>query len=340
MNRRYVFVTDLSESLAKLIFRDLEELSDVDIIPSRSHYPKTKIGKIASKIIFSSRINKIIHLPFHWKMSGIKKYHFNDDIEYIVIFTNNALSHNDNCVREKLRKRKNLKLVLVLLDSLEIETKYGEQLREVVAENNNWDAIYTYDFGDSKKYNLEYLNECYYSDLRSIKGDKNTSDVYFAGRIKPGKEEIIKKLVSFFNLNKIKYDIKLWLKPGDEKYCSGQLERYNIETFSEPKDYSSIISELQGANCILEILQNNQEAPSLRYYEAVLFNKKLLTNNKNIKKLNFYNPAYMKMFKDPGDIDIEWLKKKETVNYNYNGEFSPKNLIKMIDNKFKTEKQQ
>jgi hypothetical protein len=94
--------------------------------------------------------------------------------------------------------------------------------------------------------------------------------------------------------------------------------------------YEKILSETISSNCILEILQNNQHGATLRYFEAVCYNKKLLTNNKDIIYYPFYNPKWMKVFTNISEIDIEWLRTNENIDYKYNGEFSPKILIDKI----------
>ena len=91
------------------------------------------------------------------------------------------------------------------------------------------------------------------------------------------------------------------------------------------------------ANCIIELLQENQKAQSLRYFEAVVFNKKLLTSNENIKKLSFYDKRYMKVFKNLEDIDFDWVNKKEEIDYNYKNEFSPIYIIEELEKIQKSE---
>lgn len=80
-------------------------------------------------------------------------------------------------------------------------------------------------------------------------------------------------------------------------------------------------------NVIIEILQKGQNGSSLRYFEAVCYNRKLLTNNPNIEKLPFYNPEYMKVFSSSDDIDVEWVKKKGEIDYGYDRSFSPYYLL-------------
>ena len=77
-------------------------------------------------------------------------------------------------------------------------------------------------------------------------------------------------------------------------------------------------------------MQKGQNAQTLKYFEAVCFNKKLLTNNQNAKKLSFYNEKYIKIFNKFEDIDIEWIKKIEPINYNYKNEFSPMYIVEKL----------
>ena len=96
--------------------------------------------------------------------------------------------------------------------------------------------------------------------------------------------------------------------------------------------YKDTIEKMLTCNCILDIVDSGSSGGvSLRFFEAVVYNKKLLTNNKNIVKMPFYNPNYMKIFEKYDDIDLDWLKNNENVDYGYNGEFEAIEFIKRID---------
>ena len=105
--------------------------------------------------------------------------------------------------------------------------------------------------------------------------------------------------------------------------------------------YSEVVEKNKASNCILEIISSGQSGASLRYYEAVCYNKKLLTNNKNVVNLPFYNPDYIHVFEKPEDIDWDWVKERIQVDYHYDGRFSPTHLIdKIIELEEEKEKQQ
>ena len=39
----------------------------------------------------------------------------------------------------------------------------------------------------------------------------------------------------------------------------------------------------------------------------------------------------MKIFKRVEDIDFEWVKERENINYNYQGEFSPLHALEKLE---------
>ncbi len=91
--------------------------------------------------------------------------------------------------------------------------------------------------------------------------------------------------------------------------------------------YRNIIAEVKRSNCLLEVVREFQDDPSYRYYEAVCYNKKLLTNNKRIVNFPFYNPEYIHVFEKPEDIDWDWVKERIPIDYGYDGRFSPSHLF-------------
>jgi hypothetical protein len=95
-----------------------------------------------------------------------------------------------------------------------------------------------------------------------------------------------------------------------------------------------VVEHIEETNCIVEILQENQKTQSIRYFEAIFFNKKLLTNNPRITELPYYDERFMKFFSSADGIDFEWVRKKEAVDYGYRGEFSPVHFVEQIEKDF------
>lgn len=257
-------------------------------------------------------------------------YKFDKKKDNIMIVMLGALKHYPFEYLEKLRKKHNLKLVLLLLDSLHAETEVNIRFKDVIF-NNKWDAVYTYDKFDAKEFNFRYNNMCYFSTSILPKPVKETkNDIYFIAGIRGNREKEILDIIKKFESEKINYyfDIYCYEKIKEDKIIKTDHVNYFTNKW---KTYDEVLEEIKQTNCILEILRANQKSQSIRYFEALYFNKKLLTNNPNIVNLPYYDSRYMKYFNDIDDIDFEWINKKEDINYNYKNDFTPLNFIKQLE---------
>ena len=98
----------------------------------------------------------------------------------------------------------------------------------------------------------------------------------------------------------------------------------------KPLPYAKVLADVLATNCILEILPEGQKAQSLRYLEALCYNKKLLSNNPDLKNIPFYDARYMRSFAHVEDIDWEWVRRKEEVNYENRPDISSAALLNYL----------
>lgn len=152
--------------------------------------------------------------------------------------------------------------------------------------------------------------------------------MYFCGATKD-RGKLILDITREANQHLVKYKMDIHCNPYELQDFSNRDSVNILENFVS---YGRLLSNTVQASCILDLVQSGQSALTLRPYEAVAYNRKLLTNNKTILEFEFYNPKYMQYFEKPEDIDWEWIKKKENVDYGYNGEFSPKHFMRRIIN--------
>jgi hypothetical protein len=182
------------------------------------------------------------------------------------------------------------------------------------------DAVLTFDPADARKYEWIYTGQCYYSKseipLRSI-----TTDLYYIGYVYSNRLGVINECYSHVS-NKALCTFKV-------SYYEKDLNA-GISVLRKRIPYEQVLNEIQSCNCILEIVKEGQTGPTLRYFEAVCYNKKLLTNNAMVVNLPFYDERYMHVFKSASDIDVDWVAKREPVDYHYDGSFSPIHLIELI----------
>ena len=251
------------------------------------------------------------------------------NISHLVII-DGALNVIEISELEKCRQlNPNLKIILYLINSIDAQSPIMKGVRPKM-KVFDWDRIYTFDEEDAQKFGYEYLGFCYYSSHYMSEKTGVTNDAYFVGGLKGKRENTIydtyKHLVS--NGVNCMFD----LMPFDETKPT-PLPGANF--YRGWKPYADILEKVQKSNCIIEICQQGQNGATLRYFEAVTMNKKLLTNNKNIINFPFYNSKWMKIFSTTEEIDYEWVKTRELIDYKYKGEFSPTHFVDYVlaDNK-------
>lgn len=301
------------------LFNDLE--SDTRVI---LHYIiKKKVGfiiKILRHIHLSRRLDWFDHIfPFRyvWYDNGNKICLNNIKL---VLVINSSLEKVDLNYLRKC-KVKGIDVVLLILDSINADSITVHRNKHLYF-SSLWDKVITYDPVDAIKYGFIYKGYCYYSKNNSVPMRvAPQSDIYFAGNTKGGRSNLINDSFLYFTTNGCKCIYDVQLKCKKEERCNG------INYVQKWLKYEDVLFRMSDCKCILEIVQNNQNGPSLRYFEAIFYNKKLITNNKNIVGYPYYNKKWMRIIENPEEIDTDWVKSKEVVNYQYKGDFSPIHFI-------------
>lgn len=186
------------------------------------------------------------------------------------------------------------------------------------------DKWISYDQGDADKYGFYFYPEIE-SKLNLPVPTVCDYDVFFAGVAKKRLSQIIEtydKLVDFGL--KCKFFIKV--NKGDKI-----IDRDGIQYSCEFMKYEDILKENLRSKCILEINQEGAVGNTARFLEAVMYNKRLITNNLSLKESKFYNPNYICLFSQTDDIKEDFFNFDGIVDYHYDNEFSPLGLISYIE---------
>lgn len=210
---------------------------------------KNKLYKLLRKL---NIINSM--LLGKWKYN-IKKY------DYIILSENEYFPFIAKYIK---RKNPKCKTILYFWNIVEEQELYKQ-----VFNDKNIDEFWTFDKNDAKRYNMKY-NPQFYTKKVKVDNKKNEYDILFLGRPKGRKKEIQK------------IEIKLQQKELKTNFKIIESEKDYIPY----KDYLNMVSK---SKCILDYNQEGQIGLSLRPMEALFLEKKLITNNKDIKNYDFYN---------------------------------------------------
>lgn len=297
---------------------------------------KSHMLNLLRKIHHSYKVNRIINLPYKdiWYKSLYESLVQLADKETCIIFDTGSLANLSINFLTKVKKiEENIKMILVAADSIHGSSVHMSRAIPKIF-NFNWDFIFSYDKNDCLEYNFEYMGQSLYSKLYNIVPSHQISDIYFVGQNKAGRNKNILNMYAKFQQMHVVTNFNLIDSKTNIQH-SKFINQPGINLYHKNIPYEKVISGVLSSNCILEVVAAGQKAQTARYYEAVCYNKKLLTNNMGVFELPFYDSRYMRYFETTEDIDFDWVKKKEKIDYYYNNEFSPVYLLTQISNKIK-----
>lgn len=284
------------------------------------------------KLIFANKIKKLTRffIPIiFWDrfqlVSQLKKISRNRYKTVYILFTSPSLQkyYTKEIIEKINRKYKDIRTGLLFVDSAFVQQ--AENALNLALNTDIFNVIYTFDKKDAEKYGFQYADTPYSRYKGNI--PRCEYDLYFCGSVK-GRAELLKGIN-----DKVKNKAAcIWNVFANKSTEQKEIEL--VQTFTECRNsskvlpYSEVLERTMKANCILDVVQEGQNGNTIRYYEAVCNNKKLLTNNKSVLSSKYYNRDYIQYFAKPEDIDVDWIKAECKVNFEYQGDFSPEVLIR------------
>ena len=320
----FIFLKASSCEMTTYMFHDYENTPDVFVInkvlPFSGKFNRL-IGDAATRFM-NSRIFQAAYTLFLFVLNPLKNVPVEKDSFYLLFLNIPSREFTANYLKHFLKKHPNCTPVMLFIDPIDnYMSAYAHNLTKQIPQF----LCMTYDPSDAQKYGY-YHTMCIYSKY-SLKETTPLYDIYFSFT-GMNRLESVQAVTTHFLENQVNANIIIAGEPAHEQYIKEHTN--GIHFLKSRKTYMDVLEDVSQSNCILEILQEGHSGTTLRYYEAICYNKKLLTNNKNIVNLPFYNPNYMKIFEKPEDIDCDWLKKREPVSYGYDNRFSPINLLEEI----------
>lgn len=245
---------------------------------------------------------------------------------YLVFCPGTRIDRVSAAMLQRLRAEcPNCRPVFYLVDSIERTAFMNDcGVPEVLNFLRLFDAAFTYDRADAQAYGdvVRFIEiPLWQSDAPAP--ETPSSELYFCGHDKNRRGLLlaIHDRLTAAGL-RCRYRVVTAVKENQQKLGV---------TYSEWTPYDVCVSELREANCVLEILAAHNNESTLRYREAVLYNRKFLTNNPEIVRMPYYDPRWMRTFQSAEDIDLDWLRAVEPVDYGYRGEFSAQHFLRSLE---------
>ena len=267
----------------------------------------------------SAKIAHVVKLPFKKRWYP---YFFKNDFKTPLPLCFVILNHSIPVSYFQYLKQSfpNCRIVLLHRDLL----KVCKRLAPDLPMNPILDLEMTFDVGESEQYGFPHFDE-FESLVDVVPAEEPECDVYFAGK---GKDRLPLLLKMYEKLTTLGLKCSYYLT---DVPLEKRVVKPGIVYAERFMTYREMLQHTVDSRCILEINQGGADGYTSRFLEAVMYNKKLLTNNHFIKRSKFYRTDYIKCFDNDCNIDIEFIKDETPVDFGYNGEFSPLRMIERVD---------
>lgn len=155
-----------------------------------------------------------------------------------------------------------------------------------------FDRFFVFEKDDYFKYKDTYDNiyptTNFYIDYFKKDSSSSKNEIFFLGSYLENRIDDIIQISSFLKRNNIESNIQIVYTKSN---IPEKLENSGIKILRSALTYSEMIAQIATAKYLLEFQNNNiHNGLSFRVFEALYFKKKLITNNKEIKKYDFYHP--------------------------------------------------
>jgi hypothetical protein len=269
-------------------------------------FPKNPVKSFFNRFLFESR--------------------FDNDAPICFVFTERVLFlYNYGFIDTLRATHPTAKFVCFLQD-------LGSTVKNVELDSifSEFDLSVSYDRVDAEKFNILYHPTPYSLYSFNQTNTLKSSDVYFVGRAKDRLDDIIKVYEKLTEMG-LSCDFHITdVELKDQKYSEDI--KYNCRL-----SYEENLEHVNKAKYLLEIVQKEASGYSLRTWEAIFYDKFLITNNLHIKSAPFFNERYILMYESAKDLgDLMKEKANINVNFNYMDKLHPQNLLKFIETHLRT----
>lgn len=201
---------------------------------------------------------------------------------------------------------------------------------EVTNTINLFDKFYVFDKNDLALFpnKLHYSTNFYFDSFDFISNSKPEFDIFFVGSYDSRIDDLIiicEKLIKL----KLKLNILIATSPKEH------LKKYSYINFlNKPLTYIQNIELLAKSKIVIDLGHKNLHTGlSFRTFEAIGYEKKLITTNKIVKNFDFYNPQNIFVLDNNlNDLENFINKPFEKLNDKIKGKYSFSNWIRYMTN--------
>lgn len=307
-------------------YKDLIDDPRITYIPS--FRPKGLLGQL-QRLQYNPKVNHIVSLPYKHLWTPYYLRHEKGE-KYCFLIMEHWLRYESGLrLLPYLRKTyPKGKIVCFIQDLIEtVKDQYTGKQIDVKYIKHYTDLLISFDEADAIKHEA-----CYHPTVFSLQAKVNQStkyDLYFLGRDK-GRLKMLLAIAQEAKIRNISCKFVMLEVPLKDR-----IEFEGIVYSDKDVSYQENLAMAAESRCIIELLQQKASSPTFRTWEAIAQNRKLMTNNQNIKASPFYDKNYISVFHDELDLDWTFIKNRNiyTESNPYQERISPIRLVEFMEEK-------
>lgn len=321
------------------LFRDAEEsgvavISKDDISP----FPISGTTKFLCKLMLSKRINSMIPLSNvagPWLFDRLIPKAMESKLKKGDIFlfsTGNRFTYDSAFLKYCKRKYPDVALVRWFTDLVNIHNCCNIEGDEIAFCKEHYDHIITYDAVEAKKYGITYIETPYAKDSNVTlpePGSVPKYDVVFVGKAKLNLDPQRFHTIMAVYRHLKQHGLRLCF------YIVDVPEELQIQTddivYNQFLSYADVLKLNLESKCILEVSQKGESGTTLRMFEAIAYNRRLLLNNPHLVAHELFSTEHMHYFKEASDIDINFIIDEASVCYDYADKLSVHHYLSKLN---------
>lgn len=189
---------------------------------------------------------------------------------------------NDNSealLRFIVTKQPKADIAVVMRNPMVTKSGLAPLLRQIMSQGY---PVFSFDKEDCRQYGFDFYRQ-YCACVRADPDPK--FDFTFLGRSK-GRRPVLEQLCAQLQIRGFSTVLRLTERSKGNKSFMEQIKMRQ----SKALPYLAYLDESLAARCLIDIVQCGQGGLTLRPLEAMLYRRKLLTNNRSVLNEEFYRP--------------------------------------------------
>ena len=243
--------------------------------PSKFKYKGIeKIINFSRKFFLKDREYKKKLIEEHKLREYYKKISQLDMLDYVLVIRPDAFPIP---VIQELKK-KTKKLIAYQWDGI-------EKFPEVKKYFHLFDTFFCFDSADEKN-NIKPITNFYFDCIPPVYKDYNAQkpEFYFVGLYWENREKKIDRFIS--EVLKMEVELSIFIQYNNKS----EIKNPKIKYIKERITFLENLRNVEKADVLLDFVDPIHNGLSIRFFEAIYYKKKVITDNQTVKGYDFYHP--------------------------------------------------